>query len=82
MRENARTERGERPSHLPNPTPPPPPRSATDRLATVRRADIIAVIADGVVQEQGTHAELIRREGGLYRGLALAQDPSALSGVA
>lgn len=48
----------------------------------MRRADIIAVIADGVVQEQGTHAELIRREGGLYRGLALAQDPSALSGVA
>jgi ABC-type multidrug transport system fused ATPase/permease subunit len=64
------------------PPPPHPPLSATDRLATVRRADIIAVIADGVVQEQGTHAELIRREGGLYRGLALAQDPSALSGVA
>jgi ABC-type multidrug transport system fused ATPase/permease subunit len=48
------------------------------RLATIRKADIIAVIADGVVAEQGTHAELIRREEGIYRGLALAQDPAAL----
>lgn len=51
------------------------------RLATIRRADMIAVIADGVVKELGTHAQLIAIEGGIYRGLALAQDPAALSAV-
>ena len=51
------------------------------RLATIRRADMIAVIADGVVKELGTHAQLIAAVGGIYRGLALAQDPGALSAV-
>ena len=51
------------------------------RLATIRRADMIAVVADGVVKELGTHAQLVAVKGGLYRSLALAQDPDALSAV-
>lgn len=44
------------------------------RLATVRHADTIVVLERGRVVEQGTHEELVSREGGLYRSLALAQD--------
>ncbi|MFZ5786155.1 MAG: ABC transporter ATP-binding protein [Acidobacteriota bacterium] len=39
------------------------------RLATVRNADVIAVMNEGRVVEQGTHAELLAR-GGLYAHLA------------
>ena len=39
------------------------------RLHTVQFADKIVVIDGGRVAEEGTHAELMRREGGLYRGL-------------
>jgi ABC-type multidrug transport system fused ATPase/permease subunit len=42
------------------------------RLATVRRADRIAVLADGRVAEQGTHADLLAR-GGFYAQFYLAQ---------
>jgi ATP-binding cassette subfamily B protein len=38
------------------------------RLATVRRADVIFVIEDGRVVEQGTHAQLLEN-GGLYARL-------------
>src|SRR5262249_54823587 len=38
------------------------------RLATVRRADMIFVIDEGRVVEQGTHSELLER-GGLYSRL-------------
>jgi ATP-binding cassette subfamily B protein len=43
------------------------------RLATVRRADRILVIQDGVMVESGTHAELNQQENGLYRRLAELQ---------
>ena len=43
------------------------------RLATVRRADRILVIKDGMLVESGTHAELHQRENGLYRHLAELQ---------
>ncbi|WP_207837824.1 ABC transporter ATP-binding protein [Williamsia soli] len=33
------------------------------RLSTIREADSIAVVEDGVVTEQGTHTELLAREG-------------------
>jgi ATP-binding cassette subfamily B protein len=40
------------------------------RLSTVRRADVILVVRDGQIVEQGSFAELIRRQGpfaALYR---------------
>ena len=43
------------------------------RLATVRRADRILVIRDGLLVESGTHAELHALENGLYRHLAELQ---------
>jgi ABC-type multidrug transport system fused ATPase/permease subunit len=43
------------------------------RLATVRRCDRIYVLESGTVVENGTHAELVMREGGIYRRLAEMQ---------
>ena len=42
------------------------------RLSTIRNADIILVVNDGDVVQQGTHEELIRQDG-LYRQMYLAQ---------
>jgi ATP-binding cassette subfamily B protein len=42
------------------------------RLSTVRAADVIAVIDEGRVVEQGTHASLLAR-GGLYADLYRTQ---------
>lgn len=41
------------------------------RLSTVENADKIVAMADGVIQEVGTHAELIRKEGVYARLCAL-----------
>lgn len=41
----------------------------THRLSTIRRAHRIICIAEGCVVEQGTHSELVAREGGAYRCL-------------
>ena len=38
------------------------------RLSTIKKADEIAVIADGRIAEQGTHAELVK-QGGIYAEL-------------
>ena len=38
------------------------------RLSTIRRADLILVVRDGAIVEQGTHDELIRKKG-YYRDL-------------
>jgi ABC-type multidrug transport system fused ATPase/permease subunit len=43
------------------------------RLATVRRANRILVIQDGMMVESGTHSELNQQENGLYRRLAELQ---------
>ena len=59
------------------------------RLATVRDADCIVVIVDGMVAESGTHEELQARDGGVYRRLAALQfrrpepvsDPDAGTGT-
>ena len=37
------------------------------RLSTVRRADRILVLEQGKIRQEGTHEELMRREGGIYR---------------
>jgi len=42
------------------------------RLATVQKADLIVVLDDGHLVEQGTHAELVA-QGGVYAGLAALQ---------
>ncbi len=42
------------------------------RLSTVRDADLVVAMADGMAVEQGTHAELMRRDG-LYARLVRTQ---------
>ncbi len=37
------------------------------RLSTVKNADLILVVNDGKIVEQGTHAELLKRKGYYYR---------------
>ncbi|HPW54841.1 MAG: ABC transporter ATP-binding protein [Thermoanaerobaculaceae bacterium] len=49
------------------------------RLATVRNADLIVVLEDGHVAEQGTHRELLAR-GGAYARLAALQGITAVGG--
>jgi ATP-binding cassette subfamily B multidrug efflux pump len=39
------------------------------RLATIKQADKIIVMDKGLIVEEGTHAELLEREGGYYRNL-------------
>jgi ABC-type multidrug transport system fused ATPase/permease subunit len=43
------------------------------RLSTVRDADCIAVLVGGVVEERGTHEELVARPGGVYARLVARQ---------
>ena len=42
------------------------------RLSTIQRCDVIFVLREGRVVEQGTYAELLG-QGGLFRALAAAQ---------
>ena len=44
------------------------------RLSTVQRVDRILVFDQGRIVEQGSHAELVRREGGHYRTLFARQE--------
>ena len=37
------------------------------RLSTIRQADLILVIKDGKIIEQGTHKELITKQGEYYQ---------------
>ncbi|MGZ4089249.1 MAG: ABC transporter ATP-binding protein, partial [Bacteroidia bacterium] len=43
------------------------------RLATIRNADKIVVLQKGVIQESGTHQQLILNEEGLYHKLSKMQ---------
>ena len=46
------------------------------RLSTVRNADVIAGLEDGVIVEQGSHRELMEKEG-VYFKLVNTQVPLA-----
>jgi ATP-binding cassette, subfamily B, multidrug efflux pump len=48
------------------------------RLSTIRNADAIVVMDEGRIVEQGTHAELLRRQG-FYYGLYNSQFTEAWS---
>ena len=50
------------------------------RLSTIRKAHRILVIADGKIEEQGTHEELLRR-GGTYAKLYHTQNAGELHSV-
>ncbi|HLK14354.1 MAG TPA: ABC transporter ATP-binding protein [Fimbriimonadaceae bacterium] len=43
------------------------------RLSTLRNADRLIVIDEGMIAEVGTHAELLEKEGGIYRNLVEMQ---------
>lgn len=43
------------------------------RLATIRSADNILVLNDGIIAEQGTHKELLDIENGIYKNLSNLQ---------
>ena len=43
------------------------------RLSTIRRADLILLLDQGRIVEQGSHAELMKLEDGRYRRLYLDQ---------
>jgi ATP-binding cassette subfamily C protein CydD len=49
------------------------------RLSTVRGADRILVMAEGQIQEEGTHSELVRQNG-LYRQLVTAHSRATFPG--
>ena len=50
------------------------------RLGTIREADNIIVLGDGVVAEQGTHDELMQKEDGKYAAMWNMQLHSARGG--
>mgnify|MGYP002777113816 CR=1 FL=1 len=43
------------------------------RLSTIQNADLILVVKDGSIVEQGTHESLLLNEGGLYKKLQMMQ---------
>jgi ABC-type multidrug transport system fused ATPase/permease subunit len=43
------------------------------RLATIREVDCIYVLQNGYIAEQGSHAELLEDEDGIYNSLAKLQ---------
>jgi hypothetical protein len=51
----------------------PQPSADIRRLRTISDADLIIVLQEGQVAEQGTHEELLQIEGGVYQRLWQAQ---------
>jgi ATP-binding cassette subfamily B (MDR/TAP) protein 1 len=43
------------------------------RLTTIIHSDVICVLDRGIMKEQGSHEELMQKENGLYRSMALLQ---------
>ncbi|KAK3983960.1 putative multidrug resistance protein [Cladorrhinum sp. PSN332] len=52
--------------------------SIAHRLSTIRNADNIVVLEGGVIKEQGTYAELMAKEGGVFRSMAALQSLGSL----
>jgi len=50
------------------------------RLSTVEDADKIVVLSDGEVVEEGSHVELIKKDGGAYRRLSMHSRAGARQG--
>jgi ATP-binding cassette subfamily B (MDR/TAP) protein 1 len=48
------------------------------RLSTIRNADSIAVIQEGVIIEEGTHNELVAKSDGAYTRLISLQQHSQI----
>jgi len=46
------------------------------RLSTIKNADVIVVMQKGKIVEVGNHDDLMMKNQGYYRKLALAQDSS------
>ena len=51
------------------------------RLSTVRNADLILVVTDGKIVEQGTHAELLKKKGHYFRLYTRQYEDEATSSV-
>ena len=51
------------------------------RLSTVRNADLILVVMDGKIVEQGTHAELLRKKGHYFRLYTRQYEDEATSSI-
>ncbi len=51
------------------------------RLSTVRNADLILVVMDGKIVEQGTHAELLKMKGNYYRLYTRQYEDEATKGI-
>jgi len=43
------------------------------RLATIRKVDRIYALSEGLIVEEGSHAELLERENGFYSNLVRLQ---------
>ena len=55
--------------------------SVAHRLSTIRNSDCIFVLQSGRLVEQGTHPDLIMKEGGFYRSLLATQEGSGASAL-
>ena len=51
------------------------------RLSTVRNADLILVVMNGKIVEQGTHAELLKKQGNYYRLYTRQYEDEATKGI-